>query len=211
MKTGWHFENLLQRGLLMCAMGLPNGAPEFRYVHHEIIEESQHTLMFQELVNRSQLPVRGMPRWARILAEVFAVRAARYAPATFFVFVLGGEDPVDHLQREELRHGRPHPLVERSSASASTSPRRRATSPSPATTCARPCRSSGRVRRHLLAVEAPLVMALMTRMILVPPRDLRRHCGLPAPVARAAMRSPEAGACSPTRPARCATCATSWA
>ena len=70
MKTGWHFENLLQRGLLMWAMGLPNGAPEFRYAHHEIIEESQHTLMFQELVNRSQLPVRGMPRWARVLGEV---------------------------------------------------------------------------------------------------------------------------------------------
>ena len=112
MKTGWHFENLLQRGLLMWAMGLPNGSPEFRYVHHEIIEESQHTLMFQEFVNRSGLPVRGMPRWARVLAEVFVVRAARDAPATFFVIVLGGEDPADHIQREELRRGTPHPLVE---------------------------------------------------------------------------------------------------
>src|SRR5262245_7794458 len=47
MKTGWHFENLLQRGLLRHAFHLPNGSPEFRYLHHEIIEESQHTLMFQ--------------------------------------------------------------------------------------------------------------------------------------------------------------------
>jgi len=30
MKTGWHFESLLQRGLLNYAMGLPNGSPEFR-------------------------------------------------------------------------------------------------------------------------------------------------------------------------------------
>lgn len=49
----------------------------------------------------------------------------------------------------------------------------------------------GRVRRHLLAVEAPLIMALMTRMILVPPRDLRRACGMPDAVARDAMRSPQ--------------------
>src|SRR5688500_348775 len=44
MKVGWHFENLLQRGLLTWAFRLPNGAREFRYVHHEVIEESQHTL-----------------------------------------------------------------------------------------------------------------------------------------------------------------------
>ena len=59
-KVGMQFENLLQRGLLAYACRLPNGAPEFRYVHHEIIEESQHSLMFQELVNRSGMPVKGM-------------------------------------------------------------------------------------------------------------------------------------------------------
>ncbi|WP_457831882.1 diiron oxygenase, partial [Staphylococcus aureus] len=31
----------------------------------------------------------------------------------FFLFVLGGEDPVDHLQRQQLRRGNGHPLVER--------------------------------------------------------------------------------------------------
>ncbi len=73
MKTGWHFENLLQRGLLRHAFALPNGAPEFRYLHHEIIEESQHTLMFQEFVNRSGFPVRGMPWMLRKPAEWFVV------------------------------------------------------------------------------------------------------------------------------------------
>ena len=69
-KVGMQFENLLQRGLLSYAFRLPNGAPEYRYLHHEIIEESQHSLMFQELVNRSGLPVRGMPLWLRTLATV---------------------------------------------------------------------------------------------------------------------------------------------
>jgi hypothetical protein len=32
MKTGWHFENLLQRGLLRYAFQLRNGSPEFRYL-----------------------------------------------------------------------------------------------------------------------------------------------------------------------------------
>src|SRR5437773_5955536 len=117
MKTGWHFENLLQRGLLRHAFELGNGAPEFRYLHHEIIEESQHTLMFQEFVNRSGLPVRGMPFVLRKLAEWFVVPLARVFPTLFFLFVLGGEDPVDHLQRRVLADPDTtlHPLVERTS------------------------------------------------------------------------------------------------
>src|SRR5439155_13868515 len=38
MKIGTQFENVLQRGLLEFAWTLPNGAPEFRYVYHEVIE-----------------------------------------------------------------------------------------------------------------------------------------------------------------------------
>ena len=34
-------------------------------------------------------------------------------PELFFIFVLGGEDPIDHLQRETLRSERDlHPLFE---------------------------------------------------------------------------------------------------
>jgi hypothetical protein len=189
MKVGWHFENILQRGLLAWAFRLPNGAPEFRYVHHEIIEESQHTLMFQELVNRSGLPVQGMPRWARFLAEVLVVRAARWGPQAFFFMVLGGEEPVDHVQRVELRRGSPHPLVERIMRIHVTEEARhisfarhflRHTVP-----------QMNPVRRRLLAVSLPLVLGVMTRLMLVPPTDLRRHCGLPGGVVRAAMRGPE--------------------
>src|SRR5436190_1663615 len=43
LKTGWHFENLLQQGLLHRALYLRAGSDEFRYVLHEVIEESQHT------------------------------------------------------------------------------------------------------------------------------------------------------------------------
>ena len=113
MKVGWHFENLLQRALLAYAFRLPNGSPEFRYVQHEVVEESQHSMMFQELVDRSGLAVSGMPFFGRIAARVAIRPLPRIAPASFFFMVLGGEDPVDHLQRQLLKVEGLHPLAER--------------------------------------------------------------------------------------------------
>src|SRR5439155_21822346 len=85
---------------------------EYRYAYHEVIEEAQHSLMFQEFVNRSRAGVRGMPRPIRWLSRT-VLQFARFFPALFFVFVLGGEDPIDHVQRRALREGHNHPLVER--------------------------------------------------------------------------------------------------
>jgi hypothetical protein len=102
-KIGIQFESILQRGLLEFADELPNGSPEFRYAYHEVIEEGHHSLMFQEFVNRSREDVDGMPGWARF----FGRRAISYAtlfPELFFLFVLGGEEPIDHVQREGLSH-----------------------------------------------------------------------------------------------------------
>ena len=62
MKTGLQFESVLKRGLLEYATTLPNNASEFRYAYHEVIEEAQHSLMFQEFVNRSGLNPPGMPK-----------------------------------------------------------------------------------------------------------------------------------------------------
>ena len=56
-----------------------------------------------------------MPWVLRKLAEWFVVPLARIFPTLFFLFVLGGEDPVDHLQRRVLSDAdtKLHPLVER--------------------------------------------------------------------------------------------------
>src|SRR2546422_8718037 len=93
MKIGTQFENVLQRGLLEFAWTLANGAPEFRYVYHEVIEEGQHSLMFQEFVNRTGFDVAGLGFWDRLGARR-GVAAARGFPAAFFAFVLGGEGPL---------------------------------------------------------------------------------------------------------------------
>src|SRR5437879_6702876 len=66
MKTGLQFESILKRGLLEYASKLPNGAPEFRYAYHEVIEEAQHSLMFHEFVNRSGVDVTGMPKLSQV-------------------------------------------------------------------------------------------------------------------------------------------------
>ena len=191
MKTGWHFENLLQRGLLCRAFELRNGAgaPEFRYLHHEIIEESQHTLMFQEFVNRSGLPVRGMPWFLRRLAEWFVVPLARVFPTLFFLFVLGGEDPVDHLQRRVLSDGGTtlHPLVERIMRIHTTEEARHLSFARKYLQHTVP--GLGRLRRLQLALLAPVVLGVMARLMLQPPGDLVRRFGVPADVVRAANRS----------------------
>jgi hypothetical protein len=190
MKTGWHFENLLQRGLLRHAFALPNGAPEFRYLHHEIIEESQHTLMFQEFVNRSGLPVRGMPFVLRKLAEYFVIPLSRLFPTLFFLFVLGGEDPVDHLQRKVLADSGTdlHPLVERIMRIHTTEEARHLSFARHY--MHRTVPKLGFVRRTELSLIAPVVLGIMARLMLWPTGDLIRHNGVPRPVVRQANASP---------------------
>ncbi|MDB4965097.1 MAG: hypothetical protein JWN44_786 [Myxococcales bacterium] len=113
MKVGVQFENILSQGLLKFAMGRPERAVEQRYAYHELIEESHHSMMFSEFVRRSGLEVAGLTGfWAR-LGERIASLGASF-PELFFVFVLGGEDPIDHAQRLALASERQlHPLVKR--------------------------------------------------------------------------------------------------
>src|SRR5829696_6551419 len=188
MKIGWHFENFLQRGLLVRAMRLSDGSAELRYVHHEIIEESQHTLMFQELVARSGFRVVGMPWWARAGAVAVVAGTSRWDAELFFVLVLGGEDPIDHVQRTALGAGYDHPLANRIMSIHVTEEARHI---SFARTYLRlNVPKLGPFRRRGLAVAVPIVLGFMSRLMLVPPTDLRKECDLPNAVVREAFASP---------------------
>ena len=114
MKIGVIFEYVLKRGLLDFANRLPNGSPEFRYCYHETIEEAQHSLMFQEFINRTGFDIPALSR-LELRGADFVVKYARKFPELFFVFVLAGEDPIDFVQRETLRKNRVdiHPLLRR--------------------------------------------------------------------------------------------------
>ena len=57
MKAGLQFESSSSAA----SSSTPSAArrlPEFRYAYHEVIEEAQHSLMFQEFVNRTGLDAR---------------------------------------------------------------------------------------------------------------------------------------------------------
>lgn len=188
-KVGMQFENLLQRGLLSHAFALANGAPEYRYLHHEIIEESQHSLMFQELVNRSEMPVDGMPRWMRLLAPPSITVIQRIFPELFFFMVLAGEDPVDYLQRRQMREGTTHPLVERIMSIHITEEARHIAFARTYLKDLVPTLSP--VRRHHLAIRIPLVLWIMAPLMVDPTPELHHHHDVPKSVLREARKSKE--------------------
>jgi hypothetical protein len=184
MKIGLQFESVLKRGLLEFADRLPNGAPEFRYVYHEIIEEAQHSLMFQEFVNRSGLNIPGMPPLMR-LGSRLVVRFARTFPELFFVFVLGGEDPIDHVQRTALRKGAPmHPLLRRIMQIHVTEEARHLCFARQLLRQRVP--RLGIVKRWILTVRAPMILAVMAQLMMRPSAQIVREYGIPADVIRAA-------------------------
>lgn len=188
MRTGWEFENVLQRGLLEIAFWMPNFRPEFRYLHHEIIEESQHTLMFQEFINRSGLDVKGMPRRIKLASRV-VMSLNRTFPELFFFFVLGGEDPVDYLQRRQLRGGVGHPLVERIMRIHTTEEARHISFARQYLKKSVP--ELGLVRRRILGVATPLLFGTMARLMVYPSAQTVKVFGVPKDQLRAKLRSDE--------------------
>ncbi|HMC42046.1 MAG TPA: diiron oxygenase [Acidimicrobiales bacterium] len=184
MKIGLQFESILKRGLLEFAATLPNRSPEFRYAYHEVIEEAQHSLMFQEFVNRSGIDVKGMP-WRIELGARRVVHLGRRFPALFFMFVLGGEDPIDYVQREALRSDNEvHPLLERIMRIHVTEEARHLS-------FARHYLKNNvpklaRLRRFALAMEAPLILGTMSQLMLRPSSDIVRTYSIPRSVVKEA-------------------------
>lgn len=176
MKVGLEFENVLCRGILEYVNILPNGAPEYRYAMHELIKEGQHQLMFQEFVNRSGIPVDGMPWDARLGSRFIVLLGARF-PALFFMFVLGGEDPIDHLQREALRAGNSHPLLESIMRIHVTEEARHLSFAR--SYLKHEVASMGRLNRLILSIGTPLILGEMGRMMLMPSKQMVKEFAIP--------------------------------
>jgi hypothetical protein len=180
MKAGLQFESILKRGLLEYAFLLPDHSPEFRYAYHEVIEEAQHSLMFQEFVNRTGLDVPGLT-WDLKFGARRVLGIARRFPELFFVFVLGGEDPIDHVQRTALRSGRElHPLLERIMRIHVTEEARHLSFARQYLRTNVPKLSP--LRRHAIAIEAPFILAQMASVMMQPPRALVRSYNIPKDV-----------------------------
>ena len=191
MKIGLQFESVLKRGLLEFASQLPNRSPEFRYAYHELIEEAQHSLMFQEFVNRTGLEVEGMPKLMQFGARR-VVRLGRRFPELFFLFVLGGEDPIDFVQRQVLRSGRDMPpILERIMRIHVTEEARHLSFARHY--LKRKVPELSWVKRQVLAIETPFILGTMAAQMLYLPRQVVRTYGIPRDVVRTAYVNPRSG------------------
>ena len=189
VKLGLEFERTLKIGLLNFASTLDHTRPEFRYAYHEVIEETQHSLMFRELLLRIGLDVPGLG-WLDRMGARRVAKLGRSFPELFFLFVLGGEEPIDHAQRRTLHSGRAvHPLMARVMRIHITEEARHI------------CFAREYLRHHVprlsarrraaLAVQAPLLLAEMTRQMMHPSSHVVRTYGIPAlVVAEAFTKSP---------------------
>lgn len=190
LRVGADFENLLQQALLSRAMTLPLGVPEFRYLHTEVSEESQHTMMFHELATRIGVPATGMPWLLRRLVEIIVPTLARHDPPGFFFVVLAGEDPIDRAQRRWLASGVAHPVVEKILRIHVTEESRHVSYAR--LSIQRDVPKLGPLRRQLLAATLPLTLGYTARVMFVPPRSMARGLGVDRKVLVDAYRT-EAG------------------
>jgi len=180
VKIGIEFERVLKQGLLEFASTLPHDAPEFRYAYHEVIEETQHSLMFRELLVRIGLDVRGLG-WLDRMGARRVARLGRKFPELFFLFVLGGEEPIDWAQRETLRSGRPvHPLVERVMRIHVTEEARHICFAREYLRHRVPLLSPR--RRLSLTLQAPFLLNEMARQMMHPSAHVVREYGIPRDV-----------------------------
>ncbi len=179
-KIALHFESILIRGLMHYTFWVPNGSPEYRYCVHEAVEECNHSLMFQEMVNRIGVNVPGMPRWLRWLSPLITLYAGAL-PNTFFFGVLAGEVPFDHIQTNVLREGNSmHPIVKNVMAIHVAEEARHISFAHEYLRKRVP--HLLRVSRFLLSLYVPIIMRVLCQAIVVPTRGFFREFDIPRSV-----------------------------
>ena len=192
-KVGLQFESILVRGLMNYSFWVPNGSPEYRYCMHEAVEECNHTMMFQEMVNRVGADVPGMPRLLRWLSPLIPLVPGPL-PIPFFFGVIAGEEPIDHTQKAVLREGgegrRLHPIMEKVMAIHVAEEARHISFAHEYLRKRLP--RLNRRQRLLLSVNVPIIMRVLCQAILVPPRSFFSEFGIPREIRKELFfRSPD--------------------
>jgi hypothetical protein len=192
-KVGLHFESILIRGLMEYAFWTPNGSPEYRYCLHEAVEECNHTLMFQEMVNHIGADVPGMPRLLKWV-QPYIPLVAGPLPIPFWFGILAGEEPIDHTQKNVLREGKTlHPIMERVMAIHVAEEARHISFAHEYLRKRVPHLS--RRKRFWLSIYVPLVMRVLCSAIIVPPRAFWKEFDIPRSVRKEIFfKSPESRA-----------------
>jgi hypothetical protein len=180
-KVGRQFEQVLIAGVMHHLIDMENNNPEFRYAMHEVTEETHHIQMFQETVNRFGGEVAGASRRFTRLAPLITATGAWF-PEAFFVGILAGEEPIDHLQKSIMRAGGSHPLIDRVMQIHIAEEARHIGFAHQYLKHHVP--QLGFVRRQLLGLIYPVIMRRLCDVIMVPSKRARRDMGIPDEVAK---------------------------
>ncbi|MFJ9367529.1 diiron oxygenase [Nocardia sp. NPDC101769] len=179
-KVGLQFESILISGMVNHTFSLPNGDAEFRYCTHEMAEELNHTLMFQEMVNRIGADVPGMGPLVRQL-RLFGVPVAIAFPNLFFMAVLAGEEPIDHIQKQILRSGEEvHPIMRGVMSIHVAEEARHISFAHEFLKHHVPAQNAA--NRFILSIAMPIVMFILGRSIATPPKKFFQEFDIPAQV-----------------------------
>jgi hypothetical protein len=178
LKFGIGFESVFSRGLLEFAGTLENRCPERRYALHEVIEECQHSLMFQELIDRSGADPRPVNRLEAFVDRRIARSGATF-PELFFFAALGGEQFIDAENRAQLRTAS-HPLVRRMLHIHITEEARHVRFVQLSLEQRMP--RLGPAKRRLLRWVVPTLLRDAQRMMLSPAPSLQRRFAIPRTV-----------------------------
>jgi hypothetical protein len=183
------FEWGLQYGLLGMAAQLPPGSPVWRYVHHEIVEEARHTLMFQEFIQQTGLPVSAqhMTHWGRLADDM--AEFGRSSPELLLLCAVSGEFPGDHVQRLLVADPTIHPVIRTVSRIHSTEEARHLSFAR--VYLQRSVASLGDRERRRLEHHAPRLILQFADRVLTPPDELRHLGGIPDEVFDQAYRGSE--------------------
>ncbi len=195
-KVSLQLESILIRGLMYYTFWVPNGSPEYRYCLHESIEECNHALMFQEMVNRIGINAPGMPRWLRWISPAIPLYAGPL-PGTFFFGVLAGELPIHNTQKNLLRERNTlHPIMEKVMGIHVAEEARHISFADQFLSKRVP--QMVRRSRFVLSLYVPIAMRVMCQAIVVPtrsffkefdiPRSVRKELFFKAPDSRQALR-----------------------
>lgn len=189
LKATIQFEQMLIRGVVHSAGSLPNGSPVFRYLMHEVVDEANHILMFQEFINRTGEDVPGMRRGSRVLAPILGFLGG-YASILHFIGVLCGEQPL-HYQQTLQHRGAANvpPLLNKVTYIHLAEEARHITFADDH--LAQRMRSIGRFRRGVYAIAFPFYLRWLIGESMGPPRNFARQFGVPRRVYKTAYwRSP---------------------
>ncbi|RJQ81180.1 diiron oxygenase [Pseudonocardiaceae bacterium YIM PH 21723] len=189
-KVGLQFEAILIRGMMQWVMTLPNQSAEFRYSLHEVTEECNHIQMFQELVNRMDQPAPGMSPVMRAASPAISFLAA-YFPMIFFIGILAGEEPIDHVQKSAIRSDANLPPVLKRIFQIHIAEEARHISYAHKFLTEN-LKSAGRVRRLALGLALPIAMRWLADVIMSTPPEFRRTFDVPRKALRQAFwKSPQ--------------------